>query len=183
MPGKLAEFLGVQVIEDSEDRMELRTPVTEIMLQPHGVLHGGISAFLAEEAASECTTHHTNIEEVHALGLQIDSSHFLPIMAGDTIQTVATPVSKGGRIRVWKIEQFRMSDGKMFNSSQLTMYLQKVHHYGELIIREGLPSGESLSPLWGLPNSVAHFGVFALYFLRCNDEDSAAFCSFSREGS
>lgn len=128
MPGKLAEFLGVQVIEDSEDRMELRTPVTEIMLQPHGVLHGGISAFLAEEAASECTTHHTNIEEIHALGLQIDSSHFLPIMAGDTIQTVATPVSKGGRIRVWKIEQFRMSDGKMFNSSQLTMYLQKVHH-------------------------------------------------------
>ena len=50
----------------------------------------------------------------------------LPVYEGDTVETVATPVRDGGRVRVWKVEQFRMSDGQMFNTSQMTMYMKKV---------------------------------------------------------
>lgn len=123
----LAEMLGVKVVEDSPERFVLNTPVTEVMLQPHGVMHGGISAFLAEHAASECVTKYTNIDETHALGLDLTSTHLLPIFPGDVAVTVATPVRRGGRVQVWKVEQFRQSDGEMFNTSQLTMYLKKVH--------------------------------------------------------
>ena len=125
MPSKIAEYLGVQVAESSPNYLELHTPVSEVMLQPQGVLHGGISAFLAEEAASICADRQVNSAEAHVLGLQLNSSHLLPIKAGDTIRTVTTPQSQGGRISVWKIEQFRMSDGKLFNASQLTVYLKK----------------------------------------------------------
>ena len=96
------------------------------MLQRHGVIHGGISAYLAEHAASECISAHTDPVVSHALGLELTTTHLLPVFEGDTIETVATPVRDGGRVRVWKVEQFRMSDGQMFNTSQMTMYMKKV---------------------------------------------------------
>lgn len=125
---KLADMLNVEVIEDTPDRYVMHTPVTEAMLQPHGVLHGGISAYLAEHAASECVTAHTDINKLHGLGLELTTTHLAPVFAGDTIETIATPIHNGGRVRVWRIEQFRLSDGVMFNTSQITIYMQKVHH-------------------------------------------------------
>lgn len=122
----LAEMLGVKVVEDKPDRYVLHTPVTALMLQPHGVLHGGISAYLAEHAASECTTAHTDVNEVHALGVDLVSTHLAPVFEGDTIETVATPIRNGGRLRVWRINQYRLSDGVEFNTSQLTLYLKRV---------------------------------------------------------
>ena len=41
------------------------------------------------------------------------------------IKTVANPVRLGGRVQVWKVEQFRESDGAMFNVSQVSMYVKK----------------------------------------------------------
>ncbi len=123
----LCDILGVEVVTNEEDRYVTHMKVTKDVLQPHGVLHGGVSAFLAENAASECITDHTDINQVHALGLELISTHIMPVFEGDTVETVATPLHKGGRIRVMKVEQFRLSDGAMFNASQMTMYLKKVH--------------------------------------------------------
>ena len=101
--------------------------VTEDMLQPHGVLHGGISAALAENAASECCTEHYEDENFFFLGVEVSSTHLLPVKAGDTVKSVATPIRAGGRISQWKVEQFRLSDGELFNVSQMTMYGKKKH--------------------------------------------------------
>ena len=48
----LADILGIEVIESTPNKYVTHMLVTEDMLQPHGVLHGGISAALAENAAS-----------------------------------------------------------------------------------------------------------------------------------
>lgn len=122
----LADILHIEIVEDAPERYVMHTPVTADMLQRHGVIHGGISAYLAEHAASECISAHTDPSVSHALGLELTTTHLLPVYEGDTIETVATPVRDGGRVRVWKVEQFRMSDGQMFNTSQMTMYMKKV---------------------------------------------------------
>lgn len=122
----LADILHIEIVEDNPERYVMHTPVTADMLQRHGVIHGGISAYLAEHAASECISAHTDPAVSHALGLELTTTHLLPVFEGDTIETVATPVRDGGRVRVWKVEQFRMSDGQMFNTSQMTMYMKKV---------------------------------------------------------
>lgn len=122
----LADILHIEIVEDAPERYVMHTPVTADMLQRHGVIHGGISAYLAEHAASECISAHTDPSVSHALGLELTTTHLLPVLEGDTIETVATPVRDGGRVRVWKVEQFRMSDGQMFNTSQMTMYMKKV---------------------------------------------------------
>ena len=59
------------------------------------------------------------------LGVEVSSTHLLPVKAGDTVKTVATPIRAGGRISQWKVEQYRESDGELFNVSQMTMYGKK----------------------------------------------------------
>ena len=120
----LADILGIEIVESSPDKYVTRMLVTEDMLQPHGVLHGGISAALAENAASECCTEHYEDDRFFFLGVEVSSTHLLPVKAGDTVETVATA---GGRISQWKVEQYRTSDGELFNVSQMTMYGKKKH--------------------------------------------------------
>ena len=119
-------MLGIQVIESSADKYVTRTKVIPEMLQHHGILHGGISAYLAENAASRAVNEHVDDTKEHAVGLEITSTHLEPVYEGDTIETVATPIRNTGRVRVWLVEQFRLSDGKMFNTSQMTIYMRHV---------------------------------------------------------
>lgn len=121
----LSDILGIETIESTPERYVTRMLVTDDMLQPHGVLHGGISAALAENAASQCCTDHYDSEKMFFLGVEVSSTHLLPVKSGDTVKTVATPIRAGGRISQWKIEQYRESDGELFNVSQMTMYGKK----------------------------------------------------------
>ena len=121
----IVDFLGTKVVELTPDKLAIETPVTEDICNVHGILHGGVSAFLAEHAASELTTLNASKDEIVGLGLQLDVTHLESARAGDTVRTVATPIRYGGRIRVIRVEQFRLSDGKMTTLSQLTTYIKR----------------------------------------------------------
>ena len=121
----LSDLLGIELVESTPDKYVTRMLVTENMLQPHGVLHGGISAAWAENPASQCCTDHYDNAKMFFLGVEDSSTHLLPVKAGDTVKTVAMPIRAGGRISQWKVEQYRESDGDLFNVSQMTMYGKK----------------------------------------------------------
>ena len=121
----LASMLNIEVVESTPERYVTHMLVTKEMLQPHGVLHGGISAALAENAASEVNTEHSDINEINWMGVEVTSKHLLPVFEGDTVETVAEPLQLGGRIRQWEVKQYRLSDGKLFNVSQMIMYGKK----------------------------------------------------------
>ncbi len=120
------ERIGARFTECEKDRFVMLTPVVEEMLQPQGIIHGGMSAYLAETVASAAADFELDDECDHVVGLDLTSTHLLPVMEGDTVRSVATPARKGGRIQVWKVEQFRESDGELFNVSQLTTYTKRV---------------------------------------------------------
>ena len=72
------------------------------MHQPYGILHGGVSALLAESAASiggalACE------EGKSVVGIELNANHVRGMREG-TLTAVATPVSVGRRIHVWSIE-------------------------------------------------------------------------------
>lgn len=46
------ELLDVEILEAGPERVVMRLPVTWKVHQPYGILHGGVSALLAESAAS-----------------------------------------------------------------------------------------------------------------------------------
>lgn len=64
----LSDLLGIELVESTPDKYVTRMLVTENMLQPHGVLHGGISAALAENAASQCCTDHYDNDKMFFSG-------------------------------------------------------------------------------------------------------------------
>ena len=74
----LSDLLGIELVESTPDKYVTRMLVTENMLQPHGVLHGGISAALAENAASQCCTDHYDNDKMFFLGVEVSSTHLLP---------------------------------------------------------------------------------------------------------
>ncbi|HEX3948010.1 MAG TPA: PaaI family thioesterase [Acidimicrobiales bacterium] len=94
-------LLGIETVEVSPDRVELRLPVTWKVHQPYGILHGGVSALLAESAASIGGAVSVAPGQ-QVVGVELNASHLRPMTEG-TLIAVATPVRKGRTIQVWDI--------------------------------------------------------------------------------
>lgn len=122
---RLYDQLGVEFVKKTPTEGVTRVKVVDEMLQPNGILHGGISAYLAENCANQASMCGFDPAEAQPVGLNLESTHLLPVMPGDTIETRARLVRGGGRTQVWAVEQARLSDGELFNVSQLTVYIKR----------------------------------------------------------
>jgi uncharacterized protein (TIGR00369 family) len=94
-------LLGVQLHELTRDRVVMSLPVGPKTHQPSGLLHGGVSALLAESAASFGAAISAP-PGYFAVGIEINASHLRSMVEG-TLTAVATPARKGRTIHVWDI--------------------------------------------------------------------------------
>ncbi|KAG0615582.1 hypothetical protein M758_5G053100 [Ceratodon purpureus] len=76
--------------------------VTAKTCQPFGVLHGGITAFLAETLASMGAQVNANWARV--AGIDLNVNHLLPVALGDELIVKATPLRVGKRVQVWDVK-------------------------------------------------------------------------------
>lgn len=95
------ELLDVEVVEASGERVVLRLPVTWKVHQPYGILHGGVSALLAESAASFGAALNVGPDR-QVVGIEISASHLRSVRDGHLIAT-ATPIRAGRTVQVWAI--------------------------------------------------------------------------------
>ena len=73
--------LGIEISAFGEDWIEATMPVDHRTMQPFGVLHGGVSAALAETVASLAGS--LCLEEGKAaVGLDINANHLRPVRSG-----------------------------------------------------------------------------------------------------
>jgi len=80
----------------------LELDVTANVHQPFGILHGGVSALLAEGAASVGGV--VSVDPGYAVvGTELNISHLRPMRSG-VLRATATPVRKGRTVHVWAIE-------------------------------------------------------------------------------
>jgi 1,4-dihydroxy-2-naphthoyl-CoA hydrolase len=95
------ETLDITVVEASGERVVLTMPVNARVHQPTGILHGGVSALLAESAASFGAG--LSVPNGHrVVGIELNASHLRPVSEG-TVTATATPVRKGRAVQVWRI--------------------------------------------------------------------------------
>jgi uncharacterized protein (TIGR00369 family) len=107
IPGlNVHDVLGVEVVEFTKDKVVMSLPVTEKVLQPYGILHGGVSALLAESAASFGASLNAP-EGKHVVGIELNCSHLRSLRTGTLVAT-ATPARAGRTVQVWDI---RLADG------------------------------------------------------------------------
>ncbi|MGO8825704.1 MAG: PaaI family thioesterase [Acidimicrobiales bacterium] len=95
------ELLDVEVVEAGPTRVVLRLPVDWRVHQPYGILHGGVSALLAESAASFGAALAAGPDR-SVVGIELNASHLRSLRDGH-LTADATPVRVGRTIQVWRI--------------------------------------------------------------------------------
>ncbi|HWF16425.1 MAG TPA: hotdog fold thioesterase [Acidimicrobiales bacterium] len=95
------ELLGVEVVEAAPERVVMRLPVDWRVHQPYGILHGGVSALLAESAASFGAALAAGPGR-SVVGIELNASHLRSLREGH-LTADATPIRVGRTIQVWRI--------------------------------------------------------------------------------
>jgi uncharacterized protein (TIGR00369 family) len=104
MPGGgrgINDLLDVEVLEAGPERVVMRLPVDWRVHQPFGILHGGVSALLAESAASLGGALAAGPER-SVVGIELSASHLRGLRDGH-LTAEATPVRVGRTVQVWRI--------------------------------------------------------------------------------
>lgn len=94
---------GVELVETSPDRVLAAAPVVPELLQPTGVVHGGVYAAIAEGTASLGCNCAIRDRGLFALGMSNATSFMRPVSAGK-IHAEARPVHVGVTTAVWDVE-------------------------------------------------------------------------------
>ncbi len=95
-------LLGVKIIQATPDKVVMSIEVGPKVFQPYGILHGGVSALLAESAASFGGALNIESDQL-VVGTELNCSH-LRSMSSGTLTATATPIRTGRRVQVWGID-------------------------------------------------------------------------------
>lgn len=98
-----AGLIGVQDLAPGEDgTLRATVPVRPELLQPFGLVHGGVYAAIAETLASIGTFVGVHEQGMAAMGLSNSTSFLRPILAG-TIHAEARPLHRGRTTWLWDV--------------------------------------------------------------------------------
>lgn len=110
--------LGIEFTAQGDDWLEAGMPVDQRTTQPMGLLHGGISAALAETVAS--TAGFCCVAENQAVvGVEINANHLRAVRQGN-VYAKASPIRLGKTLQVWQID-IRDEQDKLCCVSRLTL--------------------------------------------------------------
>ncbi len=121
--GTAAAHVGLEFLEVGDDFIRARVPVDQRTRQPYGVLHGGISALLAETLGS-CGAHYSCPESQSVLGLDINANHIRAVTDG-WVTGIARPVHMGRSTHVWQIDMSNEA-GQLVCVSRLTLVVLRL---------------------------------------------------------
>ncbi len=103
VPGTLDAALGFELLEVTEEVARARFAVTEKVVQPFGLVHGGAYAALAESLTSFATFAAVAGDGNIATGQSNNSSFLRPVTEG-TVHAVAKVLHRGRTSWVWDVE-------------------------------------------------------------------------------
>ncbi|MGA7835898.1 MAG: PaaI family thioesterase [Acidimicrobiales bacterium] len=110
--------LGIEIVRATPDEVVLRVEVGPKVHQPYGILHGGVSALLAEGAASIGGALSVAPDNI-VVGTELNCSH-LRSMSDGVLTAVATPFRKGRSVQVWGVE-LRDDDQRLICVARCTL--------------------------------------------------------------
>jgi len=100
--GNMAEVLGIEFTNISEDFLEAKMPVDNRTVQPIGILNGGASAALAETVGSLASYLSIDRSKFYTVGLEIKCNHIGSAFGG-FVHARAQAEHLGKRTQVWQI--------------------------------------------------------------------------------
>lgn len=95
-------ILGTDYVEVGADRVVLRCEVTPALLQPYGIVHGGVHCALVETAASAGAAMWFR-GRGQVVGVA-NHTNFIRAVREGTLTVTATPVQRGRTQQLWQVE-------------------------------------------------------------------------------
>ena len=114
-----ATLIGIEWIDADPDGARARVEVREELLQPFGILHGGVMSSLVESICSYATAGVVYDEGMAAMGQSINVSFLRPVSEG-SIEVRARARHRGRTTWVWDAE-VRDSADRLCALSQMTI--------------------------------------------------------------
>lgn len=95
--------LGIRFTAIGDDWLEAELTVDARTQQPFGVLHGGVSALLAETVANAGALLVCEPDQM-AVGMELNISHLKSVKFGQKAIARAFPLKIGREVQVWQVE-------------------------------------------------------------------------------
>lgn len=118
-------LLGGSVVDVDETSMTVRLPITDAVRQPFGLVHGGISLFLVETAASSHAAFGIDLERVRPVGVEISGSHLRSATDGTLVAT-ARVLRRGRTHVVHEVDVMLEETGELLCKGRMTNYYKEV---------------------------------------------------------
>jgi 1,4-dihydroxy-2-naphthoyl-CoA hydrolase len=100
--GGFTALIGLELDEMGPDRVTGAVPITADLLQPYGILHGGVLCSIVETLASFGGAIWYG-DRGHVVGVS-NSTDFLRATRTGTVHAVATPIHRGRSSQLWLVE-------------------------------------------------------------------------------
>ena len=107
-PSRFDELIGTEWISDDPEDARVRLAVREDLLQPVGLVHGGVLSSLVESLCSRSTAFSVLDQGMVAMGQSIHVTFMRPITEG-TIEVSARARHRGRTTWIWDAE---VTDGE-----------------------------------------------------------------------
>ncbi|OAE24225.1 hypothetical protein AXG93_3083s1030 [Marchantia polymorpha subsp. ruderalis] len=99
---EVLKFIGCEMDELTATRSTAKFVVSKNSCQPFNVLHGGITAYIAETIASVSAGIASGYQRV--AGIELTCSHLNSVPLGAEVEITAVPLRVGKRIQVWEVK-------------------------------------------------------------------------------
>jgi uncharacterized protein (TIGR00369 family) len=101
--GAFDKTIGLRFTKVGEDELEAEVPVTDALLQPYGLVHGGVYASIVETLASAASAIVALPRGQSTVGLE-NTTSFVRACRGGTLHAKVHPVHKGTKSQVWGVD-------------------------------------------------------------------------------
>ncbi|MFT8726399.1 MAG: PaaI family thioesterase [Liquorilactobacillus ghanensis] len=118
----LLENLGITVEQITIKETIISVKITAKLLQPHGIVHGGINAVLAETAASLAANKLAAANQI-AVGVDLNTHHLRALSSGKIVAH-AHPLHLGRHLQTWEVKTFAAGTQDPTSISTVTTCLQ-----------------------------------------------------------
>ena len=120
----LISHLDIIFTYADENTLRAEMPVTQKVMQPMGIMHGGASLALAETVGSAGSFLHIDITKQTAVGLQVSGNHIGSATSGKVIAE-AKLTHKGNTTHVWDVS-IKDDTGKPISVVRVTNYIKEI---------------------------------------------------------
>ncbi|GAA0219510.1 PaaI family thioesterase [Cryptosporangium japonicum] len=117
--GPFAKFLGLELETVTPDEISASWTVRADLLQPYGILHGGVHCAVVESLASTGAAVWLG-ERGKVVGATNTTDFYRPTTDGTRLTSTATPVHRGRSQQVWLVETHD-EDGKLVARGQVRL--------------------------------------------------------------